>query len=411
MANGVKRSSEVAQTPLRLYPGVQHYHWGRPASVSLVAALAGAAAPDNEPDTKFAELWLGAHPGLPSQLEADGARRGLDVVVAQHPDSALGSSVRRRFGDTLPFLFKVLSIGQPLSLQAHPDKALAVRLHREKGYPDENHKPEMAVALSPCSLLFGFRGFSEIAVELRRLPELRACAGEALCETLLQKGDEAEGLRILYRALLTSSLETRRRQGALLLERLAGAPARSVHDEWALQFLRGEFGPDDAGIFSLYMMNIVQLEPGQGVYIPTNTVHAYLEGELAECMANSDNVVRAGLTPKAKDLETLLGMLRYVSGPPALLAPAEAAGRRSYRVHDPGLEFGIDALQAGCRLEYGSRSPFIILCVSGRGSLEAGSRRAEFRSGEAYFVPAAAVPFAVTVHQGMCLVALVPDEE
>ncbi len=389
--------------PLRIYPKVQHYHWGLPCESSLVGRLAGV----QEPGKPCAELWLGAHPDLPSEAEVGGDRLPLTDLVKRCPEEMLGSRVTDRFGPALPFLFKILSIAKPLSIQAHPDKVLAADLHREKGYPDDNHKPEMAIALVQSELLFGFRPLQETAADFRRLPELESCLSPETAARLF-KGDE-NVLTDLYRALLTMSPEELKTRSGSLRRRLAGLAGRSSRDEWALRLLEGEFKDGDVGVLSFYVMNLLTLKPGEAVFISANIPHAYLNGELVECMANSDNVVRAGLTPKAKDVETLLAMLRYRAEPPSCVRPAVKNSTRSYRVEQPGLEFAVDLLEGGEEQLAGEGGARIMLCLEGEGELQSPGGAVKISAGSAYIIPAAVRGAALRLTRGKCCMAWVPQ--
>ena len=390
--------------PLRIFPQVQHDHWGRPAASSLVGALAGIT----EPDKPCAELWVGAHHECPSLTDCDGELKSLAAVIAADPKAALGAELHARFGAALPFLFKILSIGKPLSIQAHPDKLLAERLHREKGYPDANHKPEMAVALGDVSLLFGFRPLPQISADVRRLPELQACLGGEVSGMLLAGADEPGFLQRLYRALLTAPPDVISAQSALLRERLEAAPQAEEADRWVLRLLQREFPRGDVGVLSFYVLNLLRLKRGESVFIPANTIHAYLDGELAECMANSDNVVRAGLTPKEKDIDTLLAMLRYESGIPAAVQARSSGARTAYRVPLSEPEFGIDMLRGGAECEYAERGPKILLCVEGAGDLTSGEWSAPLKAGSAFFIADAVPSCRVKLDEGLCFAAFVP---
>ena len=143
--------------PLKLTCPVMHYPWGKYGNSSLIADLTNS--PTAERDEPFAEFWIGAHKKAPAETVVDGKNWFLDKLIGKYPEELLGSFVQQKFGAELPFLFKVLSVRTALSIQAHPDKAQAVELHARdpENYPDANHKPEVAIALSPLTMLIGFR--------------------------------------------------------------------------------------------------------------------------------------------------------------------------------------------------------------------------------------------------------------
>lgn len=227
-----------------------------------------------------------------------------------------------RFGDDLPFLFKVLSVQTALSIQAHPDKALAARLHASAPhiYKDANHKPEMAVALSDdFTALAGFVSREELAAALEGVPELSEVMGRQAVESYLAAplSDAKSALRDLYTALMTAPADLVEAAVGRLVARLSAAASRSSREELALR-LAADF-PGDVGVLASWFLNHVALPPGGALYLGPNEPHAYLSGELMEVMATSDNVVRAGCTPKLKDVPVLLSMLGYGQGPPPRL--------------------------------------------------------------------------------------------
>ncbi|KAJ1563661.1 Mannose-6-phosphate isomerase, partial [Cladochytrium tenue] len=224
----------------------------------------------------------------------------------------------------LPFLFKVLSIRKALSIQAHPDKALAARLHAERPgvYKDGNHKPEMALALTPFEALIGFRPLREIHAHLTRFPELAAVVGSETTQKLADAAGSAgdntpagrAALQALFGALMGADEAAMRAQLATLVGRLraqASSPVGTLEE--LVVRLDSQF-PADVGTFCALLLNYVKMEPGQAVFLAANEPHAYLSGDCVECMATSDNVVRSGLTPKYKDVATLVSMLTYRSG-------------------------------------------------------------------------------------------------
>jgi mannose-6-phosphate isomerase len=311
--------------PLPLEGAVQHYDWG---GREFIPGLLGRANPDGLP---FAELWLGAHPRAPGTVAIDGARVGLDALVAGAPVEVLGESDARRFGGKLPYLFKVLDARAMLSLQAHPSLAQArAGFARENAagipldaptrtYRDDNHKPEVHAALTDFWMLHGFRPLEEIADTLDAVPELSPLAPGF--RTLLRRagGDRGSGrvlLRDLYRALMAMRQPEVDRMLDPLVRRLeqGSREDRNSHDFWALRAARAFPLPDghrDRGIAAIYLLNLVHLLPGQGTFQPAGTLHAYLEGANVELMASSDNVLRGGLTGKHVDAEGLMDTLTF----------------------------------------------------------------------------------------------------
>lgn len=306
----------------RLTCGVRHYDWGDPGApgrAPLIADLLGVPA-DGRP---FAELWIGAHHTLPATvIDWPGTPR-LDTLLRDHPGPFMG--INGTGVPALPFLLKVLSCVQPLSIQAHPDRDLAARLHARDPhhYPDANHKPEIAVALTPFAALAGFRPAEAVRTDLQRVPAL---------QRFFAAVPEGPGwLPQAYAHIFTADPQAAE---AALRDAASQLASPTAADDHAGVFLRCcRLHPGDAGALSVFFLNHVRLEPGQALFTPPNEPHAYLHGNIIECMAASDNVVRAGLTRRRVDREVLLGMLTYRTGPPALVAAtAVAPGVCQYRV-------------------------------------------------------------------------------
>lgn len=219
----------------------------------------------------------------------------------------------------LPYLFKVLSVSKALSIQAHPDKELAERLHRDAPalYKDDNHKPEIAIALTPFEAMCGFRPLPQVAAFLEVVPELRSIVGEeesvALVRSCSSSGDADDhkaALRNAFAAFMGRHAAAAASAVRSLVERLVADPTAVPAVRDLVLRLDSQF-PSDIGVFAPFWLNVQTLAPGEGIFLAANEPHAYLAGDCVECMANSDNVVRAGLTPKHKDVPTLVEMLTY----------------------------------------------------------------------------------------------------
>ena len=296
----------MGATFLRMQCGVQPYPWGEKAAagrVPFIAGLLGLPAADGKP---FAELWIGAHPKLPATLP-DGAK--LNDFIRANPAAVLGNAAAAQGIGELPFLLKVLSCDQALSIQAHPDPELAKRLHAKdpQNYPDPNSKPEIAIAVTPFDALAQFRPAADIRADAARLKALSAFFSEFVVHSFSVSA--AAWLRAAYAALFRAPQDAVTTAVRALADELRSLAVRTPHDDWYLRVL--EIYPDDRGALSLYFLNVVHLEPGECIYLGANEPHAYLKGTIIECMANSDNVVRAGLTPKFVDTDVLLNMLTY----------------------------------------------------------------------------------------------------
>lgn len=326
---------------------VKQYHWGKVGEDNFIARFhavgSGNATNDGGTASKesivskqdhidrnkpLAELWFGSHPSGPASIIVGHQRIGLDAFLTKQPEMVCGIDRYQKFNKTLPFLFKILSVGQSLSLQAHPDKKLAQILHQKdpKNYPDPNHKPELAIALTDFEVLCDFRPIREIVNFITVLKPLRLVLGEKNCKYLTEalgnnnnqspsrKLDDSKRLALAdcFRSLLNCNKETIIRETKSLL---SNSENFNKIDKGLLKLIcdLDKLYPGDPGVFAPFFLNYIKLAPGQAVYLKANKLHAYLKGECIECMACSDNVVRAGLTTKYRDVETLLGMLDYES--------------------------------------------------------------------------------------------------
>lgn len=310
---------------------VQHYDWG---GYTFIRELTSQAQADGLP---WAEWWLGDHPKGPSTIWWEGRWQPLNEVLAAHASQLLGKRVADRFDGRLPFLLKVLDVCSMLSIQVHPNKQQAAEgFEKEeqaglpadaphRNYRDRNHKPESMIALTPFWLLHGFRSEEEVAASLDEIPgwqSLKPVLAEA-------------GLAGLYAYIMRAPQGYVNELLAPLHDFLQSSPSwpESSPHHWAqLAFdaytREGQF---DRGIFSVYWFNLVFLQPGQGIFQDAGIPHAYLRGANMELMANSDNVLRGGLTPKHIDTEELLDKVLVKPVVPQLIEPLmEADGRRHY---------------------------------------------------------------------------------
>lgn len=371
----------------------QSYAWGKIGSSSLVARLKDAQSTDFEigEDTPYAELWIGTHPNGMSQIvlppadgETEPLRKPLVEYVQSNPDMHLGVEGISEPSDDydLTFLFKVLSIKKVLSIQSHPDKYLAAQLHtaRPKDYKDPNHKPEMAVALEDnFQAMSGFRPISDIAANLLDYPELANVVGSAVKDEVIYAVDRGFSespkliLQKLFNSYMTARDELVQTNLKSLINRLTLKKTESKAtelDELILK-LADQF-PGDSGIFAPIIFNYMKLKKGEAFYIGANEPHAYIQGEILECMACSDNVVRAGLTPKMKDVDTLVKMLTYKSTLPDITRGEKLDSNCTLYV-PPVDDFAIEVIEVPAGQSYllqDVRSPSVLLTLEGSGYLE-----------------------------------------
>ena len=335
----------------RLDNVIQRYAWG---SHTAIPRLLGHA-PDGGPQ---AELWLGAHPSAPSKLRSGGT---LEELIARDPERLLGTVSTRRFGPRLPFLLKVLAAGQPLSLQAHPslmqakagfareEAAGLPRSALNRNYRDANHKPEIICALTDFQALCGFRAAED---------SVRLLKGLGLDTTLL----ESQDLRAYFQHVMSLPKEA---QGGLVdqLVDAARSPVKGFEGECALALRLSALYPRDIGIVGALLLNLVTLKPGEALYLDAGNLHAYLEGTGVELMANSDNVLRGGLTPKHLDVPELLSVLDFAEGPAKVLRPS-GEGEAIYST--PAPDFRLSRIDAkGQQVTLPARGAQLLLVVEG----------------------------------------------
>ncbi len=336
---------------------VQPYAWG---SVEALPRIMGVP-PTGDPQ---AELWLGAHPRAPSMLRRDGTDRPLDQVIATDPVGELGIATARSFGGELPFLLKILAVAQPLSLQAHPTRRQAQSGYEaedllgipvtapNRTYRDRNHKPELICALEPFTALCGFRPPSSVAelIESLEVPGMAPMIG------LLHAGEVHGALRWL--------LELSPADASELAHRVVAACARpgSFPDErrWAVGI--GEQHPGDVGVVVALMLNPVRLDPGQALYLGAGVLHVYLHGVAVEIMANSDNVLRGGLTAKHVDAAALLEVVDCRPAPAPVLVPEGPV----HTFRPPVPDFSLTRMEVAGTVRCRPGGPEILLCASGR---------------------------------------------
>ena len=377
----------------RLINSVQNYAWG---SHSALTDLYGIANPQNLP---MAELWMGAHPKSSSKVQdASGNERSLREIIDADKASLLGESVAARFGE-LPFLFKVLCAAQPLSIQVHPNKkaseegfarenAAGIPLDAaERNYKDPNHKPELVFALTPFLAMNAFREFSEIVSLLQPV----AGAHTAIAH-FLQQPDE-DRLKQLFASLLALEGEEKSRALAILkstIDTQEGEPWQTIR-------LISEFYPDDSGLFSPLLLNVVKLNPGEAMFLFAETPHAYLQGVALEVMANSDNVLRAGLTPKYIDIPELVANVKFVAKPAAelLTQPVKNGQQLDFPIPVDDFAFSLHDLSNQENL-ITQHSAAILFCVEGEAVLRKDEQQLVLKPGESAFISNAESTVAVS---------------
>ncbi|CAK9150695.1 unnamed protein product [Ilex paraguariensis] len=395
---------------IRLRCSVQNYDWGRIGQESRVARLFSLnSGIEIDEDKPYAEFWMGTHGSGPSFVVHKSADNGvlngskggnvsLKSWIEKNPH-VLGDKVVDKWGTNLPFLFKVLSVAKALSIQAHPGKKLAEILHKKQPdvYKDDNHKPEMALALTEFGALCGFISLEELKGVLQKVPEIIEVVGSAYADQLLHDNEKdmeekaKQHLQSMFTELMSASNDVISEALSKLRSRLnMETKVRQLTDKEQLVLHLEKQYPADVGVLAAFLFNFVKLNPGEALYLGANELHAYLYGECIECMATSDNVVRAGLTPKNRDVQILCSMLTYKQGFPEILQGLPL-NPYTTRYLPPFDEFEVDR----CILPQGASAvfpaipgPSIFVVTVGEGTMCTASFKDDVTEGDVLFAPA-----------------------
>ncbi|GAA1955788.1 mannose-6-phosphate isomerase, class I [Kitasatospora viridis] len=379
----------------RLVNTVRPYAWG---STTAIPALLGEQ-PSGEPQ---AELWLGAHPGDSSRVERGADRVELSRLIAADPVGELGAESVAKFGPSLPFLLKVLAAELPLSLQVHPSRAQAEAGFAaeeaagvpagagHRNYRDANHKPELICALEEFDGLCGFRD----PLATADLMEELAVPGLAPLIDLMRTKPAEQALRETLATLLSTDPTV----AAAIVGELAEALDRllAAHPDspraltWAGYAYAARHFPGDAGVLAALLLNVVRLQAGEALYLGAGVPHAYLHGTGIEIMANSDNVLRCGLTPKHIDVPELLKVVVFRAGDPGVLRPqADAEGEELFPVPIDEFRLSRFVLTGGEQRRVDGRAAQILLCTDGTVRLTGSDgQEIELGRGQSAYLPA-----------------------
>ncbi len=381
--------------PLILKNTIQKYAWGSHFAIQKLTDT----APSKEP---WAELWMGAHPKAPSKVQIDGQWVSLDDLISQCPEKILGEKTAKKFNNTLPYLFKVLAAELPLSIQAHPNATQAqIGFEREsaaglslsaptRNYKDNSHKPECICALTPFTGLKGFRKIDS-AVELLE----HFCPNGLAAEIENLKKKE---LKFFFQSLMELPDPQKK---SIIQETVNNAEKHAASDltsQWMIKLYQQY--PTDIGVISPLFLNLFYLAPGQALFLSAGELHAYLDGLGIELMANSDNVLRGGLTPKHVDVPELLNILNFAESEIEILMPASTSACES---EYPGFaeEFQLSVIHVSDSKTFVSpknRSIEILLCTRGNAvlSYDSGTPNAiNFKKGDSILIPAAVDSYRV----------------
>lgn len=377
---------ELLEGSLRTYP------WG---SRTLIAELRGEQSPSTRPE---AEIWFGAHPAAPSTVDG----RNLNELIAANPEAALGARVAAEFDGELPFLLKILAAGAPLSLQAHPSLEQAREgFAREneaginidasnRNYRDPNHKPELIVALSEFTAMAGFRPLARTFTVFDALD----CDLIDRYRSMLTIDHEEESLRALFTTWITIPVGKRHELIDALVDSAKVYLEKSDRDEEIAFVLSNvielnEQYPGDVGVLGALLLNFYKLMPGDALYLDAANLHAYISGLGVEIMANSDNVLRGGLTSKYVDVPELVRVLDFNSLANARVkTTTDGAEGTMTHYPVPVREFELDRVSVDGTTSAVHDGPMIILCTSGKVELTAGEKALDLSAGHAVWVPA-----------------------
>lgn len=374
----------------RLKGIVQHYSWGGHTFIPELLTI------ENKEQKPFAEYWMGAHPNHPAILQ-DRNEEPLSDFILRNKEEVLGEGVAQKFS-ALPYLFKILDVRKMLSIQVHPSKRDAEKSFEEenqkgisihaphRNYKDRNHKPELMVALSDFYLLHGFKNEKDLLSILNSEKELYFLEG-----LFHQKGYKGlyEEVMLMEQGKVNGILEPLIRKILPLYSN--GSLSKENESFWAaraaVDFCKDGFC--DRGIFSIYLFNLVHLKAGEGIFQPAGMPHAYLEGQNVEVMANSDNVLRAGLTDKHIDVPELMRHVKFEATIPNILNP-----QTQHRIFfSSAEEFELQCYQLSKSEEkvIQTRTAETFLVTTGAIEVQTGNERLDFSAGESFFVIAGTV--------------------
>lgn len=369
---------------------LRHYPWG---SRELIAGLRG----EEQSSRPEAELWFGAHPAASATI---GEAELIDMIHAD-PVHHLGQRVIARFGNNLPFLLKILAAAEPLSLQAHPSLAQAQEgFAREnaqgidisagdRNYKDDNHKPELIVALTEFEAMAGFRPLVKSLELFQALDSAEVNRYVAMLDRSAE--NESDDLRVLFTTWITIPSASR----TMLIDDIVSSATAALEKKDLPEWMREELAnvvalheryPYDVGVLGALLLNKFTLQPGEGLYLDAGQLHAYVKGLGVEIMANSDNVLRGGLTSKHVDVPELVRVLTFDSLADPRISPVSTGVRTDFPT--PIDEFELACWNLAEEASFEHDGPAIVLATSGVAELSCGDTKLEVPAGSAAWVPA-----------------------
>ncbi len=347
---------------------VLDYPWG---SLDFIPGLMGRMPPFEKPQ---AEMWMGSHRKAPSKANLDNKKIPLDQLIEKYPEEILGIKIAKKFSCELPFLFKVLSASKPLSIQAHPNKNQAISgfdRENEKGialdspernYRDNNHKPELICALTTMWALKGFRATGDIIEHFAPLADIFSSFGIEI----LQKNFNGDLIKAFFINLMNMDISTARDLMEDIRNKIEKLKNKNPAYEWVNR-LNQEY-PGDIGALSPLYLNVLKLNPGEAIFLPACELHAYLSGSGLEIMANSDNVLRGGLTKKYIDKTELMNVLNFTPAIPEIIKGVKSESFETF-FNSAAEEFILSVIdlpeENSLYKKGGQRSVEILLCTDG----------------------------------------------
>jgi len=378
---------------------IQEYAWG---SCTAIPELLGNDSPASTPQ---AELWMGAHPKAPSKVRCNGKWQSLLELIDKNPQGILGEKVAQKFKNRLPYLFKVLAAGKPLSIQAHPslgqakegferENRLGIPLDASnRNYKDDNHKPECICALSAFWALNGFRKIPDMISLMDKI----CPSGLKKDLNLFRQKADSDGLKHFFQTVMTMDRKSQKRVVDDAVKNAQPVKGDNKAYQWMINLYK-EY-PSDIGVLSPIILNLICLEPGQALFLPAGTLHAYLDGVGIELMANSDNVLRGGLTPKHVDVKELLNVLNFEEREINILK-MEKINSCEHRYESHAQEFSLSVIAVKTDAGYFSldkRCVEILLCTDGNAVVTdlAGNNSVAISKGMSILIPAVLEKYSI----------------
>ncbi|OOF38682.1 mannose-6-phosphate isomerase, class I [Rodentibacter mrazii] len=396
----------------KLTGALQHYVWG---GQNYIPQLLNIPSKENQ---HYAEWWLGTHSSAPSVIEIGDKALSLTEFLQQNP-TALGEKSREIFGEGLPYLLKILDVAKPLSIQLHPTKrqaeigfakenAAGIDLKDPKRtYKDNNHKPEMMIALSDFWLLHGFKKKEKILATLAERSSLAPLAEKLRnqdCHSFYADVMQADQTQLSqWLAPIIKQNHEAYAANELGLEN---------PDYWLRYSMEAmDISPEklDAGLVCFYLFNIVHLKKGEGIYQEEGIPHAYLRGQNIELMACSDNVIRGGLTPKYVDIPELLKVMDCHEVEPQII-PAASHDVRVFTYSTPAKDFALQNIQYECGETHHLKiqSAGILMVMKGQLNLHSETTALSLKQGESAFITSGSSYEIEGLSEGYAVVAKLP---